>query len=117
MARIPALQWRPALTLDPASSCGSVASHPSTRAVTSEGTPTALTSTESGLIEVLMMRRESAVVSRRATAVQVWDDEADAVGSNAIDVHVGRLWARVACGIAHLDTTRGIGFRLIALSP
>ncbi len=49
------------------------------------------------------------MVSRRTIAVQVWDDEADAVGSNTIDVHVGRLRAKLASAGsagAHRDGAR-----------
>jgi len=53
-----------------------------------------LTATESALVE-LLLRRAPAVVSRRSIAVQVWDDEADTVGSNTIDVHMARLRAKL----------------------
>ena len=53
-----------------------------------------LTATETGLIE-LLLRRSPAVVARRTIAVQVWEDEAEAVGSNTIDVHVARLRAKL----------------------
>jgi DNA-binding response OmpR family regulator len=59
------------------------------------------------------MRRTPAVVSRRIIAVQVWDDEADAVGSNTIDVHVGRLRAKLADAEARIETVRGIGYRMV----
>jgi two-component system response regulator TctD len=43
----------------------------------------------------------------------VWDDEADAVGSNTIDVHVGRLRAKLADAEARIETVRGIGYRMV----
>ena len=42
------------------------------------------------------MRRSPAVVDRRSIALNVWDNEADALGSNTIDVHMARL--RVQAG-------------------
>jgi DNA-binding response OmpR family regulator len=85
---------------------------PATRMVTLHDEPIVLTSIETGLIE-LLMRRTPAVVSRRIIAVQVWDDEADAVGSNTIDVHVGRLRAKLADAEARIETVRGIGYRMV----
>ena len=47
-----------------------------------------MTATETSIVE-LLLRRSPSVLTRRLIATQVWDDEADAVGSNTIDVHVG----------------------------
>jgi DNA-binding response OmpR family regulator len=110
-ARITALQRRPALSLDPILTCGELAFDPATRMVSDRGTVLPLTSIETGLIE-LLLRRAPAVVSRRTIAVQVWDDEADAVGSNTIDVHMGRLRAKLG-DAARIETVRGIGYRLV----
>ena len=74
----------------------------------STGEPVALTAIERALIE-LLLRRSPAVVTRRTIAVQVWDDEADAVGSNTIDVHVGRLRAKLGETAARIETVRGTG--------
>ena len=112
VARLTALQRRPALALDPVLSCGDLVFDPATRMVTRNDELIVLTSIETGLIE-LLMRRAPAVVSRRTIAVQVWDDEADAVGSNTIDVHVGRLRAKLADAQARIETVRGIGYRMV----
>jgi DNA-binding response OmpR family regulator len=93
-------------------SCGDLVFDPTTRMVTRHDEVIVLTSIETGLIE-LLMRRAPAVVSRRTIAVQVWDDEADAVGSNTIDVHVGRLRAKLADAVARIETVRGIGYRMV----
>jgi DNA-binding response OmpR family regulator len=45
-------------------------------------------------------------------ALQVWDDEADAVGSNTIDVHVGRVRAKLSGSGAQIETVRGLGYRM-----
>jgi len=112
VARISALQRRPAVALDPMLTCGDLVFDPTTRLMTRDDHPVALTSIETGLIE-LLMRRAPAVVSRRTIAVQVWDDEADAVGSNTIEVHIGRLRAKLAGAAAHIETVRGIGYRMV----
>ncbi len=111
LARLRALQRRPALTVEPVLECGDLVFDPATREVTVAGATVVLTSTEMGLLEILL-RRAPSVVTRRAMAVQVWDDEADAVGSNTIDVHVGRLRNKISDSRARIETVRGTGYRL-----
>jgi DNA-binding response OmpR family regulator len=113
VARVTALQRRPALTVDPVLSCGDLVFDPTTRVLTRQGAAVTLTTIETGLVE-LLMRRSPAVVSRRTMAVQVWDDEADAVGSNTIDVHVGRLRGKLGDATARIETVRGTGYRMVA---
>jgi DNA-binding response OmpR family regulator len=113
MARVSALQRRPALTVDPVLTCADLSFDPATRVVARDGVPITLTTIETGLIE-LLMRRAPAVVNRRTIALQVWDDEADAVGSNTIDVHVGRLRSKLGDAEARIETVRGSGYRLVA---
>lgn len=113
VARLQALQRRPALTIGTRLECGDLVFDPTVREVTIDGHPIALTSTEMGLLEILL-RRAPTVVTRRAMALQVWDDEADAVGSNTIDVHVGRLRAKLASSRARIATVRGTGYRIVA---
>lgn len=112
VARLSALQRRPALSIDPVLSCGDLEFDPATRVVRLHGEPVTLTTIETGLIE-LLMRRAPSVVNRRTIAVQVWDDEADAVGSNTIDVHVGRLRAKLGEASTRIETVRGVGYRLV----
>jgi DNA-binding response OmpR family regulator len=113
VARVGALQRRPALAVEPRITCGDVTFDPATRQSTCRGDVLALTAIETGLLE-LLLRRAPAVVTRRTIAVQVWDDEADAVGSNTIDVHVGRLRAKLAGAQTRIETVRGTGYRLVA---
>ena len=113
LARIQALQRRPAFTLAPVLACGDLTLDTVTREVTSGGESVVLTATELGLLE-LLLRRSPAVVTRQTIAVQVWDDEAEAVGSNTIDVHVARLRAKLAGDGARIETVRGIGYRVVA---
>lgn len=116
VARLRALQRRPALPIAPRLECADLTFDPSTRQTTVGDRPVGLTGTETGLLEVLL-RRSPAVVTRRSMALHVWDDEADAVGSNTIDVHVGRLRAKIASSRATIETVRGTGYRIVARDP
>ncbi len=112
LARLQALQRRPALRLDPQLECGDLRFDPATRELTREGRRIVLTATECSIVE-LLMRRSPSVITRRTIAVQVWDEESDAVGSNTIDVHVARLRAKLEGGRARIETVRGSGYRLV----
>ena len=59
------------------------------------------------------MRRSPAVVPRRAIALQVWEHESDAMGSNTIDVHLARLRTKLAGGVVRIETIRGVGYRIV----
>ncbi len=113
LARLRALQRRrhapPASTI----SVGDLVLSPATREMTVAGSPLDLTHIEFGILEVLM-RRSPTVLDRRSIALQVWDQEADAVGSNTIEVHIGRLRSKLAESNVHIDTVRGVGYRVIA---
>jgi DNA-binding response OmpR family regulator len=111
LARLTALQRRPALLLDPVLRCGDLSFDPSTRRTTVGGREVTLTTIQTGLIE-LLLRRAPAVVNRRSIATQVWSDEATAVGSNTIDVHMGRLRAKLESSTARIETVRGTGYRI-----
>jgi two-component system OmpR family response regulator len=112
LARLRAPQRRPALALGPRLECGDLTFDPEIREAAVNGKPVALTWTETGLLEILLRRSPSAV-TRRSMALHVWDDEADAVGSNTIDVHVGWLRAKVAESRTRIETVRGTGYRLV----
>jgi DNA-binding response OmpR family regulator len=113
VARLRALQRRPPLSLDPVLECADLRFDPSTRELTVAGRTVGTTATETALVE-LLLRRSPAVVSRRTIATQIWDDEADAVGSNTIDVHIRRLRTKLAHSVARVETVRGTGYRLVA---
>jgi DNA-binding response OmpR family regulator len=112
VARLQALQRRPPLALDPVLECADLRFDPTTRVVTVADEPVPLTATETALVE-LLLRRAPAVLTRQAIATQVWEDEAGAVGSNTIDVHVGRLRTKLAQSRARIETVRGTGYRLV----
>ena len=60
------------------------------------------------------MRRSPGVVERPLVAQHVWDNEADAFGSNTIDVHLARLRSKLAgagvriepCGVSATGSSR-----------
>ena len=112
LARMRALQRRPSAVQQPEIVIGDLRFEPATRQVLVGGRPAVLTATEYGILE-LLVRKSPAVVPRRSIALNVWDDEADAMGSNTIDVHLARLRAKLAGGRVRVETVRGVGYRLI----
>jgi DNA-binding response OmpR family regulator len=111
LARIRALQRRPRGVDGPTIERGRVRLEPVTRSVTVGERPLALTSTEYRILE-LLMRRAPAVVDRKAVAEHAWADETRPLGSNAIDVQLSRLRAKLTGAEVRIVTVRGVGFRL-----
>ena len=111
MARLRALQRRAPTQHGGGLEIGDLVVDPATRQVNIGAHPVVLTSTEFAILE-LLARRSPAVVERRSIAVHVWDHEADALGSNTIDVHMARLRAKLQTSSAKLETMRGVGYRL-----
>jgi DNA-binding response OmpR family regulator len=58
------------------------------------------------------MRRSPAVVDRKAIAEHAWADETDPIGTNAIDVQMSRLRAKLVGGEVRIVAVRGTGYRL-----
>jgi len=114
LARIRALQRRSPALQSTELVVGDVAYDPSAREVRvgSQHLPL-LTVTELAILEILM-RRSPHVVKRRSIALHVWEEEADALGSNTIDVHLARLRAKLATAHLRIETIRGVGFRIVA---
>ncbi|MBO0833871.1 MAG: response regulator transcription factor, partial [Actinobacteria bacterium] len=112
LARMRALQRRPSAVQQPEIVVGDLRFEPATRQVQIAGRPAVLTTTEFGILE-LLVRRSPAVVPRSSIAMNVWDDEADAMGSNTIDVHLARLRAKLADGKVRIETVRGVGYRIV----
>jgi DNA-binding response OmpR family regulator len=111
LARVRALQRRPRGVDAPVISRGDVALDPARREVTVRGRRLALTATEYSILE-LLMRRSPAVVDRKAIAEHAWRDETDPLGSNAIDVQMSRLRAKLPSAGVQIVTVRGAGYRL-----
>jgi len=113
LARIRALQRRPATLRSPQLVVGDLVFDPATRTLRVGSKEPALTATELSILEILM-RRYPGVVERRSIAVHVWNEEADALGSNTIDVHLARLRAKLVGGGVRIETVRGVGYRISA---
>jgi two-component system OmpR family response regulator len=111
LARLRALQRRPAVTLKPVLRVGDLELDPATRVLRRDGEVLPVTSRELAIVE-LLMRRHPSVVDRWSLAVQVWQDEAEAVGSNTIDVHMARLRSKLEGSAARILTVRGVGYRI-----
>jgi DNA-binding response OmpR family regulator len=112
LARLRALQRRPSAVQQPELAIGDLRFDPATRQVRVGSHEPTLTAIEFGILE-LLVRRSPAVVPRRSIAVNVWDDECDALGSNTIDVHLARLRSKLAGGLVRIETVRGVGYRLV----
>ncbi len=113
LARVRALQRRPRGVDAPVLSAGRLTLDPVTRAVAVNGEAVSLTATEYRILEVLL-RRSPAVVDRKAIAEHAWADETDPLGSNAIDVQLSRLRAKLRDSQVNIVTVRGAGYRLEA---
>jgi DNA-binding response OmpR family regulator len=111
LARIRALQRRPRGVDSPVITRGDLALDPLRRLVTVGGRELGLTVTEYRILE-LLVRRSPAVVDRKAIAEHAWDDETDPLGSNAIDVQLSRLRAKLPNAGVRIVTVRGAGYRL-----
>ena len=111
VARIRALQRRPRGVDAPVITRGDLALDPRKRSVSAREDSLPLTATEYRILE-LLMRRSPAVVDRKAIAEHAWQDETEPMGSNAIDVQMSRLRAKIAGARAQIVTVRGAGYRL-----
>jgi two-component system, OmpR family, response regulator len=111
LARVRALQRRPRGVDEPVLARGRIRLDPVTRVVSADDQQLNLTSTEYLILE-LLMRRSPAVVDRKAIAEHAWADETDPLGSNAIDVQLSRLRAKLPDAGVRIVTVRGAGYRL-----
>ena len=111
LARVRALQRRPRGVDAPVLRCGRLALDPVTRLVTVGGTDRPLTATEYRILE-LLLRRSPSVVDRKAIAEHAWADETEPLGSNAIDVQLSRLRAKLPDAGLRIVTVRGAGYRV-----
>ena len=115
LARVRALLRRNSGMIPDCSTVGDLQLYRHERRVERNGRRIELTPREFAIIE-LLVRKSPAVVARRSIALQAWPDEAGAVGSNTIDVHIARLRAKLARSDARIETLRGTGYRLVAPS-
>jgi DNA-binding response OmpR family regulator len=112
LARLRALQRRPRAAQPPQLVVGDVVYDPATQEVWIGTQRPALTATERSILEMLM-RRSPAVVDRRSIAQNVWENDADALGSNTIDVHMARLRSKLASGQVRIESVRAVGYRIL----
>lgn len=82
-----------------------------------EGKRLELTAKEFQLFEFFMLHPDE-VVRRTTLLEKVWDMHFDPE-SNVVDVHVGNLRRKLArmCSDPHIETVRGVGFRLTRSAP
>ncbi len=113
LARVRALQRRPRGVDAPILSSGRVALDPARRVATIDGRDLSLTATEYRILE-LLLRRAPAVVDRKQIAEHAWQDETEPLGSNAIDVQMSRLRAKLSGAGTKIVTARGAGYRIEA---
>jgi two-component system copper resistance phosphate regulon response regulator CusR len=111
LARVRALQRRPRGVDAPVIVRGSLTIDPIRREASVADRPITLTPTEYNILE-LLMRRSPAVVDRKAIAEHAWRDETDPLGSNAIDVQLSRLRAKLPAAGVRIVTVRAAGYRL-----
>ena len=111
LARVRALQRRPRGVDAPVLRRGRLALDPVRRHVTIDERELPLTRTEYLILE-LLIRRSPAVVDRKAIAEHAWADETEPLGSNAIDVQMSRLRAKLSGAGVRIVTVRGAGYRL-----
>jgi DNA-binding response OmpR family regulator len=112
LARLRALLRRGNGDRQPLVSCGDLVLDPAARRVSLAEQAVEVTARELAILE-LLLRRSPAAVSRRSIALQAWPEEADAVGSNTIEVHIARIRGKIEGGQARLETVRGFGYRLV----
>ena len=111
LARVRALQRRPRGVDGPILRRGRLSLDPVRHVAMVDERELNLTTTEYRILEVLL-RRSPAVVDRKAIAEHAWADETDPLGSNAIDVQMSRLRAKLPGSGVHVVTVRGAGYRL-----
>ena len=111
LARVRALQRRPRGVDAPIIARGRLSLDPIRREVTVGDRALGLTPTEYLILE-LLLRRSPAVVDRKSIAEHAWRDETDPLGSNAIDVQLSRLRAKLPSAGIRIVTVRGAGYRL-----
>jgi DNA-binding response OmpR family regulator len=112
LARVRALQRRGAALQSRVINVANLALDTVTREVRVGAVQPRLTATELALLEVLM-QRSPAIASRRSIALAVWNEEADALGSNTLDVHMARLRAKIATSGAKIEAVRALGYRMV----
>lgn len=108
-ARLRALQRRAAGRAAATIRIGALEVDPAHRRVTMEGEEVALSRREFAVLEVLA-ENAGHVISRSRIEDRIygWQEE---VGSNAVEVHIHNLRAKLGQGV--VETLRGVGYRIV----
>jgi DNA-binding response OmpR family regulator len=112
-ARLRALQRRPPVSHTPRIVIGEPEFDPAAQEALISGDRPSFTATELSIQEILE-RPFPGVADRRSIAQHVWDNEADAFGSNTIDVRLARPRSKLAGAGVRIETARGVGYRIVA---
>lgn len=112
LARLRALQRRSPTTTGATIGVGQLVLDPTQNQIAINGQPLSLTRKEFAILEVLM-RRATRPVSRDSIEHHVWPEEGTEVTANTLDVHIGRLRAKLRGSGVEIAAVRGIGFRLV----
>ncbi len=112
LARVRALLRRPRDGGSPILCCGGLSFDPGTQEIYVDDKPLPVTATQRRILELLLHDSPN-LTSRRAVADHVWVDDLEPLGSNAIDVHMARLRAKLVGARVRIVTVRGSGFRLV----
>lgn len=108
LARLRAISRRDGGRADAKVRLGSLEIDPAARVVTLDGRPVDLSRRELAVLEVLARRPDHVVPrSRIEDAIYGWQEE---VGSNAVEVHIHKLRAKL--GADRILTVRGLGYRI-----
>jgi two-component system phosphate regulon response regulator PhoB len=78
--------------------------------VTAHGTNIDLTATEFKLLATLLERR-GRVQTREQLLKDVWEYDTN-IDSRTVDTHMRRLRKKLGRSAGHLDTVRGVGYRV-----
>lgn len=113
VARLRALLRRGAPQRPVVMTAGTLTLDPANRVVTRDGAPVALTPREFGVLEYLM-RKKDTVVTKTEIVHNVWDPHFQGP-ENIVEVYVRNLRRKidVPFGTDTIETTRGVGYRLL----
>ena len=111
LARLRALQRRPAGPAASQLTVGSLTLDPATHEVRVHGRALPLTPREYSVLEVLM-RRWPQTVARATIEHHAWPEAGTEIASNTLDVHVARLRNKLRRAGVEVEAARGVGFRI-----
>ena len=109
LARLRALIRRASGQMGAELRCGALALDPRSAKVTVAGAPVKLTSHEYRVLAYLMHHRDR-VVSQSELSQHIYSQDLDR-DSNTVEVFIARLRRKV--GASHIETVRGLGYRMV----